>query len=73
MVGSGPNQAESMGSQHQDHFHNLEQRRDREGSVHTTQTTKSHTHVGSHVSQRQNNNQAMQQEIDDLKKKLCYA
>ena len=27
MVGSGPNQAESMGSQHEDHFVNLERRK----------------------------------------------
>jgi len=46
MVGSGPNQAESMGSQHQDHFHNLEQRRDREGSVHTTNTSRSQSQGG---------------------------
>ena len=41
--------------------------------MHTTQTSQSHSQVGSRVSQRQNNNQAMQQEIDDLKKKLRYA
>ena len=29
--------------------------------------------MGSHVFQRQNNNEAIQQEIDDLKKKLCHA
>ena len=41
MVGSGPNQAESTGFQGQDHFCDLEQRRDQEGSVHTTHTTRS--------------------------------
>ena len=46
MVGSGPNQAESMGSQHQDHFCNLEQRRDREESVHTTNTSRSQSRGG---------------------------
>ena len=33
MVGSGPNREESIGSQLQDHFLNLERRRDREVSV----------------------------------------
>ena len=33
MVGSGPNWEESIGSQCQDHFLNLERRRDREVSV----------------------------------------
>ena len=39
MVGSGPNQAESTRFQGQDYFRDLEQRRDGEGSVHTTYTT----------------------------------
>ena len=38
--------------------------------MNTTQTSKSHSQVGSCVSQRQNSNQTMQQEIDDLIKKL---
>ena len=41
--------------------------------MHTTQTSKSHSQVSTRISQRQNNNQAMQQEIDDLKKKLRHA
>ena len=41
--------------------------------MNTTQTSKSHSEVGSRVSQRQNSNQTMQQEIDDLKKKLRCA
>ena len=41
--------------------------------MNTTQTSKSHSQMGSRVSQRQNSNQTMQQEIDDLKKKLRYA
>ena len=87
MVGSGPHQenpcqadpqrTEPVGSQRQSNFpdpeQNQENERNREGSVHTTQTSKSHSQVGSRVSQRQNNNQAMQQEIDDLKKKLRHA
>ena len=40
MVGSGPHQVESKGSQREDHFVNREQRRDREGSVHTTHTSR---------------------------------
>ena len=35
--------------------------------------SKSHSRVGSHISQRQNSNKAMQLEIDDLKKKLRHA
>ena len=89
MVGSGPHQenpcqaspqrTEPVGSQQQgnfpspEHEQNQENERNREGSVHTTQTSKSHSQVGSHISQRQNSNQAMQQEIDDLKKKLRHA
>ena len=42
MVGLGPNLEESIGSQRQDHFVNLERRRDREISVHTTHTSRSH-------------------------------
>ena len=41
--------------------------------MHTTQTSQSHSQVGSRISQRQNNRQAMQQEIDDLKKRLRQA
>ena len=46
MVGS----EESVGSQRQDHFLNLEQRRDREVSVHITHIDRSHSRSGSHVS-----------------------
>ena len=78
MVGLGPrqanpHQAESAGSQRQDDFLNLEREKDREryrkSSAHTTHRSRSHSRVGSHVSQRQNNNKAMQLEIDNLKKK----
>ena len=41
--------------------------------MHTTQTSKNHSQVGSCISQRQNNRQAMQREIDDLKKRLRHA
>ena len=50
MVGSDPNQAESIGSQLEDYFVNLERRRDREASVHTTHTNKSQSQNGSHLS-----------------------
>ena len=39
----------------------------------TTHTSRSHSRVGSHMSQRQDNNKALQREIDDLKKKLRHA
>ena len=39
----------------------------------TTRTSKSHSQKGSHISQRRDDNKAMQKEIDDLKKKLRYA
>ena len=41
--------------------------------MNTTQTSKRNSQVGSHISQRQNSNQTMQQEIDDLKRKLRHA
>jgi len=50
MAGSSPNREESMGSQRQDQFLNLERRRDREVSVHTTHTSRSHSRTGSYVS-----------------------
>ena len=71
MVGLGPNQVESMGSQRQDHFHKLKQRRDRKESVHTTHTSKSHSRGGSHLSQEKNT-KAMQKEIDHLKRSLRH-
>ena len=82
MVGSNPHLAsphrtESAGSQRQDNFVNLEREKDQdkrwEGSVRTTYTSKSHSKVRSHVSQKQDDNRALQQEIDDLKRKLRCA
>ena len=67
--GSRPNQEESVGSQHQDHFLNLERMRDREISVHTTHTSKSHSRTGSHVSHREETRN-LQLEIDHLRRKL---
>ena len=46
MVGSGPNPTKSIGSQRQDYFRDLEQWRHREGSVHTTHTSGSHSQKG---------------------------
>ena len=82
MVGSsphqpGPHQIEPAGSQWQDNFLNLERKRDqdkhREGSVCTTHTSRSHSKVRSHISQKQDDNKALQQEIDDLKRELHRA
>ena len=72
MANSGSHQAESMASQHENPFANLERRRDKEGIVHVTHTSKSHSRVRSHVSQKQHN-KAMQREIDQFKKKLRHA
>ena len=72
MVGLGPHQAESMASQHENPFADLERRRDREGSLHIMHTSKSHFRVGSHVSQEQHN-RAMQRKINHLKKELRQA
>ena len=70
-------QAEPTNSQRQDDFLNLERERDRakyqEGSVRTTHTSKSYSQRGSHISQRQDDNKAMQKEIDNLKKKWRHA
>ena len=71
MVDSGPNQAESTGSQRQDHFCDLEQRKDREGSMHTTHTTMSQSRGGSHVS-HEKYAKDMQLETDHLKRSLRH-
>ena len=39
----------------------------------TTQTSRSHTCVGSHMSQKRDDKQAMQREINDLKRRLRFA
>ena len=71
MVGSGPNLEKSMGSQRQDHFVNLEWRRDREVSIHRTHASRSQSWNGSHHFHEENT-RAMQLEIDLLKRKLCH-
>ena len=68
-VGSGPNQEESVSSQGQDHFLNLECRRDREVSVHTAQTSRIQYRSRSHVSHEENT-RSMQLEIDHLRRRL---
>ena len=84
MVGSGPHKAgshqlEPARSQQQVNFpnpkcdRNEENGRFLERSVNTIQTSRSHSRVGNHVSQRQNVEQAMQREINNLKRKLCHA
>ena len=71
MVGSGPNLEESMGSQCQDHFVNLERKRDWKVNVHTTHTSRSQSRRRSHLSHEENT-KAMQLEIDHLKRKLRH-
>ena len=68
-----PQQTEPIESQQQNDPANPGSRRNHEGSVHTTQMSQSRTQISSHVSQRRNNHQAMQREIDDLKRKLRWA
>ena len=71
MVGSGPHQAESMGSLREGHFVNLEQRKDREVSVHTTHTSRSQSRNRRNLSHKEDT-KALQLEIDHLKRKLCH-
>ena len=84
MVGSGPHrtgsyQPKPARSQQQGNFPNPERDRNeengrfREGSVNTTQTSRSHSCVGRHVSRRQSDEWAIQREINNLKRKLCHA
>ena len=82
MAGSSPHQAsshqaESANVYQPDDFLNLERKRDREnyqeGSVHTIHTGGSGFWRKGHVSHEQNDDKAMQREIDDLKKQLCRA
>ena len=60
-----------MGSQHEDHFVNLKQRRDWEVSVYTTHTSRSQSRTGSHLSHEEDT-RALQLEIDHLKRKLRH-
>ena len=60
-----------MGSQRVNHFVNLEQRRDREGSVYTTQTNRNQSRGKTHLSHEEDT-RALQLEIDHLKRKLHH-
>ena len=60
-----------MGSQREDHFVNLERRRDREVNVHTTHISRSQSRNGSHLSHEEDT-RALQLEIDHLKRKLRH-
>ena len=72
-----PQLTEPIGSQRQNNPSNpgtnLGNGRNYEVSVHTTQTSQSRTQIGSRVSWRRNDHQAMQREIEDLKRKLRHA
>ena len=74
MVGLGSNREESVGSQCENQFVNLERRRDREvnhlSSVHTSHTSRSHSSTRSHVSHREET-WNLRLEIDHLCRKLC--
>ena len=73
-MGSRSNREESVGSQCEDQFVNLERRKDREvndlSSVHTSHTSKSHSRTRSHVSYGEET-QNLRLEIDHLCGKLC--
>ena len=69
MVGTRTNHEESVRSQRQDQFLNLERQRDREVSVHTIHTNKSHSRSGSHVSHG-DDTRHLQLEIDHLRRML---
>ena len=77
MEGSSPCQTRSADSQRQDNFLNLEQEKDqdkqREGNVNTSHTSRSRSKRKGHASHKRNDRKALQQEIDDLKKKLRRA
>ena len=65
-------QAESRGSQHGGPRRSPERREVREGSIHTTHTTRSHTRGKSHVSHEKHDGN-LQREIADLKRELRHA
>ena len=77
MEGSGPRQTGHADSQQQDNFLNLKREKDqdkqREGSVNTSHTSRSRSKGKGHASHKRNDRKALQQEIDDLKKKLRRA
>ena len=72
MVGSDLREAKSIRSQSQNPFVNLEWRRDRERSVHSTRTRRSQLQGKGHLSEEENI-RALQLEVDQLKRKLRHA
>ena len=76
MANVGQDREESVGSQRENQFVNLERRRDRQRtpsvmveSYHTNRTKRSHSRTRSHVSHDQETRK-LQQEIDHLHRKL---
>ena len=69
MVGSRPNREEFVGSHREDQFVNLERRRDREVNVNTTDTIRSHSRMGSHISNEEETRN-LRLEVDHLHRKL---
>ena len=74
---ASPHQAESANVHQPDDFLDLERKRDKEnyqeGSVHTIHTDGSDFRRKGHISQKWDDDKAMQREIDDLKKQLRRA
>ena len=74
LEGSGLRQTGPADSQRQDNFLNLEQEKDqdkrRKGSVNNSHTSRRSSRGKGHASQKRGDNRALQQEIDDLKRKL---
>ena len=82
MAGSGPHQTsphhvESVNAHQQCELHDLEREKDmdnqQEGSLQTFHTGGSGYRRRGHAMHEQGDEKAMQQEIDDLKKRLCQA
>ena len=71
MAGSRQDREESIGSQHQDQFLNIEWRRDREVCVHTTLSSRSQSRGGSHISHEENTI-SLELEIDCLHRRLRH-
>ena len=69
MVGSRRNREESIGSQREDYFVDLERRRNREASVHTDHTGRIHSRTGIHISHDEETRN-LKLEINHLRRKL---
>ena len=74
---TSPHQAESANVRQRDEFLNLEHPKDlenyQEGSLHTVHIGGSGFRRKGHVAHEQDDEKAMQWEIDDLKRQLCQA